>query len=99
MVNAYFLDSSALVKRYVAEIGSGWVQAICDPQMSNGVIIARIAWAEVLSAFARLQREGKLNSADMASAIQIFRHDLNCGCFEKPSFCPIKTRLFKQSKV
>ena len=28
MVAAYFLDSSALVKRYVNEIGSAWIQAI-----------------------------------------------------------------------
>jgi len=28
VVNAYFLDSSALVKRYVAETGTAWLQTI-----------------------------------------------------------------------
>lgn len=31
MVNAYFLDSSALVKRYVPETGTAWIQAIATP--------------------------------------------------------------------
>jgi uncharacterized protein len=77
VVSAYFLDSSALVKRYVSEIGSEWIQGICNPQTGNHTIIARITWVEVLSAFARLQREGKLNSTDFATAIRIFRHDLD----------------------
>ena len=58
MVKAYFFDSSALVKRYVAEIGSTWIESLIDPQTGNRLIIARITWVEVLSALARLQREG-----------------------------------------
>lgn len=32
-MSVYFLDSSALVKRYVAEIGSGWVVSLCNPTL------------------------------------------------------------------
>ncbi len=32
---AYYLDSSALVKRYVSEIGSGWVLSLFDPRRKN----------------------------------------------------------------
>lgn len=31
----YYLDTSALVKRYFAEIGTGWVQSITDPATGN----------------------------------------------------------------
>ncbi len=27
----YFLDTSAIVKRYIAERGQGWVLSLCDP--------------------------------------------------------------------
>lgn len=64
MMQAYFFDSSALVKRYVQEIGSAWVQTVTAYQAANQLIVARITWVEVLSAFARLQREGNLSSAN-----------------------------------
>ena len=76
-MTAYFLDSSALVKRYVSETGSVWVQQITAPQTGNLLFIARITWVEVISAFARRQREGSLTSADVALVIQTFRSDLN----------------------
>lgn len=77
MVNVYFLDSSALVKRYVPETGSAWVKAIADPQVGNTLIIARITWVEVLSALSRRQREGSLTATDVNQIIQTFRSDLN----------------------
>jgi uncharacterized protein len=30
MVDAYFLDSSALLKRYVPEVGTAWIQSISE---------------------------------------------------------------------
>lgn len=77
MVNAYFLDSSALVKRYVPETGSAWVQSIANAATGNLLIIARITWVEVLSALARRQREGSLTAPDVNLIIQRFRFDLN----------------------
>jgi hypothetical protein len=76
-VTAYFLDSSALVKRYVSETGSAWIQQITDPQTGNSLFIARITWVEVRSALARRQREGSLTLAAVNQLIQIFRSDLN----------------------
>ena len=61
MVTAYFLDSSALVKRYVAEVGTAWIQAMTVPAARNALLIARITWVEVLSALIRRQREGGLS--------------------------------------
>jgi hypothetical protein len=77
LVRAYFLDSSAVVKRYVPEPGSGWIQTLADPGAGNLLIIARITWVEVLSALARRQREGSLTNTDLTLVIQQFRFDLN----------------------
>ena len=65
MVNAYFLDSSALVKRYIPEIGSAWLNAIASPSTGNLIIISRITWVEVLSALARRQGEGSFSEAEI----------------------------------
>jgi predicted nucleic acid-binding protein len=77
MVNAYFWDSSALVKRYVVEAGTTWVQAIAHLPARNALIVARITWVEVQSALARRQREGSLTSDQVARAMRTFRYDWN----------------------
>lgn len=75
MVNAYFLDSSALVKRYVPETGSNWIQLITNPGTGNSIAIAHITWIEVLSALARRQREGSLSASELNIIAQKFRSD------------------------
>ena len=62
MVNAYFLDTSALVKRYVPEIGSDWILSITDPATNSDLVISQITWVEVHSAFARRLRDGSLSA-------------------------------------
>ena len=49
---AFYLDASALVKRYVTEIGSGWVAALCADADTNTLGIANIGIVEVTAAFA-----------------------------------------------
>ena len=66
-----------MVKRYINEIGSAWIRTITDPKIGNRLIISRITWVEVLSAFARLQREGNLAPNDIATAIRAFRYGMN----------------------
>jgi len=41
-----FLDSSAVVKRYVSEAGSAWIQGLTAPQAGNLLYVARITGAE-----------------------------------------------------
>jgi predicted nucleic acid-binding protein len=77
VVNAYFLDSSALVKRYVTETGTSWVQSVTHPSVHNRLIIARLTWVEVLSALARRRREGSLSSEQVTGAINSLRYDLD----------------------
>lgn len=43
---AYYLDSSALVKRYVTETGSAWVRELCQ-DAANAIFISELALVEV----------------------------------------------------
>jgi hypothetical protein len=54
-----FFDSSAPVKRYVREKGTGEVLARCD--QATELAVATIAWPELVSAFRRLVRENRLD--------------------------------------
>lgn len=56
-----FLDSSALAKRYVDEAGTRDVLAWCD--QATELALSVIAVPELISAFCRLQREGRLTAA------------------------------------
>ncbi|MDQ2798930.1 MAG: type II toxin-antitoxin system VapC family toxin [Armatimonadota bacterium] len=71
----YFLDSSAVVKRYVPETGSAWVKAITDSAAGNLLYVARITGAEVISAVTRRQRRGQITVPDAAVALTAFRRD------------------------
>ena len=73
---AYFFDTSALVKRYVHEIGSTWVEAVTDPANGNAIYILCITEVEVTSAIIRRQRGGTLSATDAATALAQFRQDL-----------------------
>ncbi len=68
-----YLDTSALVKRYVEEKGSGVVWHLFE--MEERLITAKIAYAEALAAFCRRRREGYLAETDHASLRQKFESD------------------------
>lgn len=72
----YFCDTSAVVKRYVHEIGSAWVEAITDPATGNVIYILSVTEVEVTSAITRRQRGGTLSATDAATALAQFRQDL-----------------------
>ena len=57
----YFLDSSALVKRYLPEPGSDLVRGLL--RRRRRVAVSRIAYAEVVAAVARAWREKLLGEA------------------------------------
>jgi uncharacterized protein len=73
MVAAYFLDSSALLKRYLSESGTAWVQALTAKASGNILLISRITSVEILSAIARRQREGSLTSEQTQTLRTIFQ--------------------------
>lgn len=72
---AYFLDSSALVKRFSAESGSTWVLGIVRPSLQNFLAISTIAGAEVVSALTRKLRGNKLSQRQYDNAIRRFERE------------------------
>lgn len=55
------MDTSALFKRYIPELGSVWVQNLADPQTGNTLVIARLTTAEFIAALIRRQRDKQIN--------------------------------------
>jgi predicted nucleic acid-binding protein len=58
----YFLDSSALIKRYIVEPGTAWVRLLTNHSSGNTVIIAQITQIEIVSGASRRVREGTLTT-------------------------------------
>ena len=59
-MTVYFLDSSALVKRYVVETGTTWVRSITDHSARNAIIIAHVTLVEIVSGTMRRRRENTI---------------------------------------
>ena len=74
-MKACFLDTSALVKRYVSETGSIWIRDVAASEADNKLFVSRITWVEALSAFSRRKREDSLSASDTDIAIRAFQHD------------------------
>jgi predicted nucleic acid-binding protein len=88
-VSNFYLDASALVRRYVDEIGSDWLRWLVDPAREPGVFVSRMAIVEVISAFARRMREGALSLPEFATSRDAFWGD----CFREYSILPASQPL------
>lgn len=71
----YFFDTSALVKRYVNETGSAWVESVTDPASGNELYVARITELEFTSAIVRRARGSSIAPATASSLLAQFRQD------------------------
>jgi len=74
----YFLDTSALLKHYHAEIGTPKVRAILAEPGAE-LLVSRLASVELLSAFAIKVRTGVLSSPDFARRRGLFLADVKRG--------------------
>jgi predicted nucleic acid-binding protein len=64
-MTTYFVDSSGIVKRYAEEIGTRWIQALCDVQSNHTIAIAQIGVVEVAAALARKRRDTQFLRTNM----------------------------------
>lgn len=71
----YYIDASALVKRYVNEPGSEWLRAIVTSFEPPLFFTSRMTIVEVISAFARRVRDGSLSSDEFVALSDAFRSD------------------------
>lgn len=69
----YYLDTSALSKRYVKEVGSEWVREITESQSGNLLLTARVTMIEFYSALARRAREGSVGLSVVDVTIRAFK--------------------------
>lgn len=76
----YFLDSSALVKRYHREEGSEAVERLLAVP-GERFLVSRLAIVEVTSSFARLVREKSLSADDLAKLVARMEDDVAGGVF------------------
>ena len=68
-----YLDTSALIKRYVDEDGSGRVNELWDG--ATGIATSVVAFAEMIAALNRKLREGVLSSREYSRTAASFKSD------------------------
>jgi predicted nucleic acid-binding protein len=76
-MTTYYLDSSALSKRYVEEDGSNRVWELTKPNSGHLLLTARITAIELHSAVARRRREGTVSVAACETALMAFEAHCN----------------------
>ena len=60
MVTIFYLDTSALVKNYITEKGSGWVKTLLASERTPRVFTSHLSVVEATCALARRRREGTM---------------------------------------
>ncbi len=72
-MSAYFLDSSALVKRYRAEVGSAWIKNLVEPSTGHTITICEIALSEVAAVLAAAHRApGGISRTERDKTVNLF---------------------------
>lgn len=59
-----FVDTSALAKRYLTEVGTTWMRGQVDPIVGNVVIVCDLTAVEFFALLARRLRENTITSGD-----------------------------------
>ena len=75
-MNVAYFDTSALLKRYVAEIGSNWVNAFLSSPDAPVVFTSHLAVVEATCAFARKLREGAISASVHRKVLSAFNYDV-----------------------
>lgn len=85
-----FFDSSAFVKRYISEAGTDSVLDWCDRATEIG--LSGIALPEIISAFCRLRREGKIDNTQYRQLKSLLLADI-----EDAAVCDLTPAVLAQS--
>jgi predicted nucleic acid-binding protein len=75
-VSVAYLDTSALIKQYVAEVGSHWTKALLVADRTPTVFTSRMTLVEATCAFARRQRDGTLSPEEHVQVLTAFEYDI-----------------------
>ena len=74
-MSVVYLDTSALVKRYITEVGSGWVRTFLR-EPTTQAFTSLLTAIEGTCTFARRRREGMLSPDDYRHVLDTFDYDL-----------------------
>jgi predicted nucleic acid-binding protein len=72
-VATYYLDTSALVKRYAREQGSGWITGLMARRAGHDLYTVRLTGPEAIAALTRKVRMGQVTAASAARSSRAFR--------------------------
>lgn len=73
----YYFDSSALIKRYVTETGTVWVNNLCQANPGYTFYVSRIRGAEFVAALFRRVRGGDITLTDGQATATQFKADFH----------------------
>lgn len=64
-MSAYFLDSSAMVKRFSKETGTIWILSLFRRASSNSIYISRVTPVETVAGLAKQFRTGAISAGEL----------------------------------
>ena len=70
-MSTLFIDSSALVKRYLTEAGSDWIIALLDPSAGHTIIVATITQVESAAALAARHRSDAITHTERDALVDL----------------------------
>ena|SRR5579884_3433619 len=83
MPQRYFLDTSALIPRYLRLAGGhDWVESLCVPTTGNLIALVEITGVEFCSALNQTVRGGTLSKRISDRHITEFWNDMDTGAYE-----------------
>ena len=72
---SYFLDTSAIIKRYVSERGQSLILTLCNPIQGNKLYISQTTLTEAVAGMCRKARERSITLLERDTLITSFRRD------------------------
>jgi predicted nucleic acid-binding protein len=72
LMSMYYLDASAIVKRYLRESGSRWVTELWEQVDADSLSSVELVDVEVVCALSRAQREGRIGMGRRNQAAALF---------------------------
>lgn len=75
-MSVFFLDSSALVKRYLVEPGTAWIVALAAPALGHSLLVAEVTRIEVIAALAARARAGSITTGERDTAVRLLTYHI-----------------------
>jgi predicted nucleic acid-binding protein len=69
---SFYMDSSALAKRYLPETGSGLVDEVLDSVVGRRIYLLNVGVGEVISILVRRKNAGEISAADFTDLLVDF---------------------------